>query len=206
MWVILAIAFLGAILWLANGIRLIGAVSQGAPIAERSEAALLMIDLQSVFWNAAMFSNTSMAEAEACILTELERAKANGIPIIAIRQEWSIPSTKVVAKLLMKGQAIEGTPGTEVAAPFDGLASYEIVKRVQDAFETSQLDTLLETLKVGKLSIVGLDTNYCIAKTALAARQRGYEVEIVKRAVLSADQKNAVQTLDMLAGKHVKLV
>lgn len=105
----------------------------------------------------------------------------------------------------MKGQAIEGTSGTEIAGPFKGLADHVLVKRVQDAFETKELDTLLAQLEVGTLHLVGLDTKYCVAKTALAARQRGYNVEIVKQAVLSADPKGAQQTLEMLTKQQVTL-
>ena len=86
----------------------------------------------------------------------------------------------------MKGQAVEGTPGTEVAEPFAGQADNILVKRVQDAFETGELDQLFETLGVGRLRIVGLDFNYCVLKTALAAGNRGYAVTVVKQGTLAA--------------------
>lgn len=175
------------------------------PIGDQSGAALLMIDFQTVFWGVGMFAQGVAEEAKTQILAEVDAAKSNGIPVIAVRQEWSIPATKAIARLLMKGQAIEGTPGTELAAPFKDVADHVVVKRVQDAFETKELDGLLKKLGVGKLRIVGLDTNYFVAKTALAARQWGYAVEIVKRGVLSADPKTAAKTLDMLSGKQVTL-
>ncbi len=204
-WIILGMTLLGVTIWFGNGIRRIGAVSSGDPIGDQSGIAFLMIDLQTVFWEAGMFTEAMKAEAKTQILAELDAAKSNKIPIIAVCQEWSIPSTKAVARLLMKGQAVAGTPGTEVAAPFNGLADHVIVKRVQDAFETKELDELLKQLGVGQLRIVGLDTNYCVAKTALAARQRGYDVEIVRRGVLSADPKTAKKTLSMLHENQVKL-
>ncbi len=204
-WIILALVVLGAAAWLANGIRQIGAVSAGEPIREQSGTALLMIDLQTVFWDADTFTQAAKAEAKTQILAEVDAARSNGIPIIAIRQEWSIPSTKAVARLLMKGQALEGTSGTELAAPFRDVADHVMIKRVQDAFETKELDALLAQLNVGKLRIVGLDTNYCIAKTALAARQRVYDVEIVEQGVLSADPETAKKTLNMLRGEQVFL-
>jgi nicotinamidase-related amidase len=204
-WTLPALAIFGITIWFLNGIKQIGAVSSGDPIEARSGTALLMIDLQSVFWDANIFDETARATAQTQVLTLVETAKSSDQPVIAVRQEWSIPSTKAVARLLMKGQAIEGTPGTELAAPFDGVADHIVVKRVQDAFETKELDRLLGELDVGKLCIVGLDTNYCVAKTALAARQRGYEVEIVRQGVLSADQQGAEKTLNMLSEKQVTL-
>ncbi|GLQ26687.1 cysteine hydrolase family protein [Sulfitobacter pacificus] len=202
-WIIPALAALGVLLWFINGIRKIGAVSAGDPIGARAGTALLLVDLQTVFWDAGYFTEADKDEAKRQVLAEVDAARANGMPVIALRQEWSIPSTKAVAKLLMKGQAVAGTTGTELAAPFKDVADHILVKRVQDGFETKELDRVLEELDVGKLRIVGLDANYCVAKTALAARHRGYEVEIVRAGVLSADQKGAEKTFDMLRAKQV---
>ncbi len=202
---LLALAALAPILWLGNGVRQIGAVSKGAPIGDRSGTALLLIDLQTVFWDHGPYDDKAKSEAKSAILAEVAAARADGIPVIAVRQVWSIPSTKVIARLTMKGQAVEGTPGTEIAAPFDGLFDHVLIKRVQDAFETGELDALLETLDVGKLRIVGLDMTYCVAKTALAARQRGYEVTIVTQATLAANQAAAERTRAMLEVKAVSL-
>lgn len=183
---ILAIAVLLLILWLGNGIRRIGAVSGGETISVRHGSALLLIDLQSVFWERGPYSNAAKEAAARVILSEVEAARAEGHPVIAVRQEWSIPSTKAVAKLSMKGQAIEGSEGTEIAEIFTSLPDHVLVKRVQDAFETGELDALLESYGVGRLRLVGLDMNYCVQKTALAARNRGYEVTVVKEGTLAA--------------------
>ncbi|AEI93666.1 hypothetical protein RLO149_c016740 [Roseobacter litoralis Och 149] len=204
-WLLPALMVLAPALWFANGIRKIGKISSGDPIGPRPGTALLMIDLQTVFWASGIFGESVKTKAKATILSEAEAAKTNRIPIIAVRQEWSIPSTQAIARLLMKGQAVAGTPGTEIASPFSDLADHVLVKRVQDAFETGELDKLLVGLDVGKLRIVGLDTNYCVAKTALAARQRGFEVEIVTRGVLSADTTAAEKTLNMLRTRLVTL-
>ena len=139
-----------------------------------------------MFWNDGPYSDAVKSEAKAAILEEIGAAKSKGYPVIAVRQEWSIPSTKMVARLTMKSQAVEGTPGTELAEPFADLADHVLVKRVQDAFETGELDPLLAKLNVGLLRLVGLDFNYCVQKTALAARKRGYEVTILKRGTLSS--------------------
>lgn len=181
-----AIAALLGVAWLAVGVRKIGAISHGTLIGQRQKEALLLIDLQSVFWDHGPYTDAAKQFAKDAILREIDAAKAQGHPVVAVRQEWSIPSTKVVARLTMKGQAIEGSAGTELAEPFAGLADQVLVKRVQDAFETGALDALLAKLGVGKLRIAGLDLNYCVLKTALAARRRGFEVSVVKEGTLSA--------------------
>ena len=175
-----------AFLWLVGGARRIGAISPGKPIGDRSGTALILIDLQEIFWEHGAYPEAAKSEAEAVILEEIVAARESGFAVIAVRQEWSIPSTKMVARLAMKGQAVQGTPGVELAKPFAELANHVLVKRVQDAFETGELDELLFELGVGRIRLVGLDFNYCIQKTALAARKRGYEVTIVRRGTLSA--------------------
>ena len=44
-----------------------------------------MIDLQTVFWDAEVFTEAVKASAKTQILAEVDVAKSNGIPIIAIR-------------------------------------------------------------------------------------------------------------------------
>lgn len=201
--IILGIAVLLFILWLGNGIRRIGAVSIGEMIPHRKGSALLLIDLQSVFWERGPYSKAAKEAAAAVILAEVEAARAQNYPVIAVRQEWSIPSTKAVAKLAMKGQAIEGSDGTEIAEVFTSLPDHVVVKRVQDAFETGALDALLESRDVGRLRLVGLDMNYCMQKTALAARNRGYDVTVVKDGTLSAGPTESAEERMSSAGVAV---
>jgi nicotinamidase-related amidase len=174
------------VLWLGYGVKRIGSISRGEPIRARNNAALLLVDLQSVFWDRGPYTDAAKQSAEAVILKEVQAARTQDHPVIALRQEWSVPSTKAVAWLTMKGQAIEGSAGTELAEVFASLPGHVIVKRVQDAFETGELDALLERLDVGTLRIVGLDLNYCVQKTALAAQNRGYDTTVVKAGTLSA--------------------
>ncbi|WP_299424504.1 isochorismatase family cysteine hydrolase [uncultured Shimia sp.] len=178
-------ALVAGFLWLVGGVVRIGKVSPGERIEGRENAALMLVDLQSVFWNEGPYSEADKQAVATVILGEVQAAKAKGTPVIALRQEWSLPATKVIARLTMKGQAVAGTSGTEMAAPFVGYADHELVKRVQDGFETGALDELLAELNVGALRIVGLDYNYCVAKTALAAVRRGYDVTVVEPGVLA---------------------
>lgn len=197
-WNILGLAALAMFLWLLRGIWQIGRVSRGTAIAARPGKAFVMIDLQSVFWQDGPYAEADKTRAQSAILEAVAAARAEGQPIIALRQEWSLPATRVIARLAMKGQALAGSPGTEIAAPFAGLADHEVVKRVQDGFETGALEPLLERLGVGHLQLAGLDTNHCVAKTAMAARARGYQVTLDPRMVLAADSTAADKTLKKL--------
>lgn len=192
--IILGAALVVTVVWLIFGIWRIGAVSDGEQIEARRGTALLLIDLQTVFWERGPYPESVKSKAKVAILDEVRSAKANGDPVIAARQKWSIPSTKAVARLLMKGQAVEGTKGTELAEPFVDLVDHVLIKRVQDAFETGQLDPLLAKLSVGRLRLVGLDLNHCVKRTALAARARGYDVTVVIEGTLSATPTTRAQT------------
>lgn len=191
----LVIVCLLLLIWLGYGVKRIVAVSRGEMIGNRKNSALLLVDLQTVFWESGTYPETARKSAEAAIRTEADAARVQGDPVIALRQEWSIPSTKAIARLTMKGQALEGSAGTELAPAFASLPDHVMVKRVQDAFETGELDTLLKSLDVGKLRIVGLDFNYCVQKTALAARNRGYEVTVVKAGTLAAGDRADAEKL-----------
>jgi nicotinamidase-related amidase len=96
------------------------------------------------------------------------------------------PFNQGSGKTLYEQQAIEGSDGTEIAEVFTLLPDHVLVKRVQDAFETGELDALLQRCDVGRLRLVGLDMNYCVQKTALAARNRGFDVTVVKEGTLAA--------------------
>jgi len=203
---LLGAALVGFVVWTGIGVWRIGRVSRGPVIGKRPNTAVLLIDLQMVFWDSDQYDAATKANVEQVIKTEVSRAKSAGVPVIALRQEWSIPSTKIVAKLMMNGDAIAGSNGTELAPPFVGLSDHVLVKRVQDAFETGELDAILKRLDVGKLRILGLDGNYCVAITAQAARRRGFEVEIVSSGVLIGDKakyERVLETLDAVGVSQV---
>lgn len=202
----LAAAAVFFVLWMMHGVRQIGQVSRGARIEARTGQALLLIDLQTVFWEGKHYEDAEKTRAKEVIEAEVAQAKDAGVPVIALRQEWSLPTTRVLARLSMKGAALAGSAGTEIAAPFDGLADHVLVKRVQDGFETGALDALLADLDVGALRIVGLDGIYCVAKTAQAAQRRGYQVTLVTGGILAADQKGFAQMIKGLEAQGIAQV
>ncbi|MEM8958725.1 MAG: isochorismatase family protein [Pseudomonadota bacterium] len=186
------------LLWLGQGIWRIGRVSRGAPIPARAGTALLMIDLQTVFWDDGPYDADLKARVEATVRGCVAEARAAGFPVIALRQEWSLPATRVIARLFMKGQALAGSQGTGLAAPFRDLADQELVKRVQDGFETGALDALLSQLDVGWVRIMGLDGEYCVARTAEAALRRGFAVELCVDAIATARQAKQAEVVERL--------
>ena len=62
--------FLLFILWRGNGVRRIGSVSVGETIQERDGSALLLIDLQSVFWERGPYSDAEKGSVQPLFLTK----------------------------------------------------------------------------------------------------------------------------------------
>ncbi|WP_417243833.1 cysteine hydrolase family protein [Celeribacter sp.] len=202
---LIGVLMLSALVWLGYGAWRIGAISRGQQIGDRAGTALLLIDLQTVFWDDGPYSGGAKAAVQKRILDEVDVARSSGAPVIAVRQEWSIPSTKAIARIAMHSQAIEGTSGTELAEPFSECADHVLIKRVQDAFETTELDSLLQKYEVGRLRVVGLDLSYCVLKTVLSARKRGYDVTIVKDGTLAADPNAAARAERLMLSQNVSI-
>lgn len=183
-WIILAFLF-ALIIWLARSAAYIGRVSDG-PAPTGPATALILIDLQTVFWGDATYEADTHARVEAAVAKAVQDARGLGWPVIALCQEWSTPGTRLLSRLTMRGKALAGSAGTELAPAFATLPDQVLIKRVQDGFETGDLDRLLARLGVGKLHIMGLDGQYCVQATAMAALNRGYEVTLIEDAVATA--------------------
>ena len=205
-WALLWFFILGAFVWLVAGARRIGQVSAGAKIPPRNGTALLLIDLQTVFWQSGAYNEAIKKEVLETVKVRVAEAKTKGYPIIAIKQEWSEPATCAIAKLWMKGQAIAGSQGTEIATPFADTFSHQITKRVQDSFETGELDELLNTLQIGTLYIVGLDGEHCIARTTEAGLNRGYAVNLIQSGIAIAKFDKIDAIFQQLSNKGAKLL
>ena len=103
------------------------------------------------------------------------------------------------------GAALKGNRDTALATPFAALPDHQVVKRVQDGFETGELDALLARLDTGKLTIAGLDGAYCVTRTAEAAMNRGYQVTLLDAAILTSDPKLYRKTTDRLENRGLSL-
>ena len=173
------------VVWLAMSLRHAITVSSGRAIdsAERLGTALLVVDVQPDFLG--LYESAARARALDEVRGAVARARAEGWPVIAIRQGWQTPGMRLVARIFARGRGLAWQPGTEVLPEVAAAADHIVNKRVQDSFETGELDDLLQRLRIGRLVVTGLDGCACVRTTALAALRRGYKVAIVQRAVLS---------------------
>jgi len=97
------------------------------------------------------------------------RARASGIPVIYIQHCGD------------GGHPLEpGTSGWQIHPAVAPLAGEIVVqKTTPDSFHQTELASLLEQRKIGRLVIAGLQTEYCVDTTCRRAFSLGYDVILV---------------------------
>src|SRR6478735_7612878 len=99
----------------------------------------------------------------------LERARREGVPVI-----WVQHSDEQLARGSDAWQIVsELTPGD--AEPL-------VEKNYGDSFEDTHLETVLSGLGVGRLVVVGAQTDACVRSTLHGAFARGYDATLVSDA------------------------
>lgn len=115
-------------------------------------------------------------------------ARERGIPVIYANDVHS-PDDKELED--WGEHAVEGTWGAEMT---EGLEpqdmDYSIEKSSFSAFHETDLEVMLDRLRVDHLVITGTVTNICIYATALGAYMRGFKVTVPERGVAGLDEKD----------------
>ncbi|WP_073954633.1 cysteine hydrolase [Thalassospira sp. TSL5-1] len=198
MWpaVLLAILLLAGIIgYTIYGYRrhLESTTGQKIDLNARPNSALLIIDLQEDFTKATgknAYDPVLIKNAIAAINDLVTLANQNGHPVISVRQTFSGWYMNLLVKLLNNGRGGPKSDGLDIDTRLDGDIDHDIVKSCADAFREPELEKALVQQKVGKLTIVGLDGNYCVNSTINAALNRGYDVSFSDAATLAISPAN----------------
>ena len=188
-------------LWLWIAARYMVRATAGSPVPPRPGTALLLIETQEAFWTDAHHDAATRARIGAAIAREVELARLRDQPVIALRQEWGGIAPRLIAQRTRPGAPLRKGRDTGLAAPFRGMADHVVVKRVEDGFETGELDQLLEVLQVGRLRFAGRDGAHAVARTAQAALNRGYDITLVRDAIAAGDAKAFAEAREALASQ-----
>src|SRR5213080_820540 len=137
----------------------------------RPGTALLVVDVQ----NGAVAGAHERDAVVANVGTLVERARREHVPVAWVQH---------VSERLAKGSD-EWRIVPELA-PADGEPLVE--KRYGDSFEDTKLETLLSGLGVGRLIVVGAETDACVRSTLHGALVRGYDTTLVSDAHTTEDQ------------------
>lgn len=168
-----------------------------------NKAALMVIDMQVSFCSpegriSAVGLDTSMCAAaiEPC-RDVLQMARDAGIPVIFTRYVYrpDYSDGGIIVRQLMPELAEQkalqaGTADIEVI-PELTVASGDIVidKNRPSSFHGTDLDDILEKLKVSQLIVCGVTTNCCVESTVRDASHRDYEVFVIGDACGELDEE-----------------
>jgi len=140
-------------------------------LENRPNTALLVIDVQNGVVRGAHDRDAVVAKVGSLV----ERARRERVPVV-----WVQHSDKGLARGSDEWRIVpELTPGE--AEPL-------VEKNYGDAFEATTLETLLSDLAVGRLVVVGAQTDACVRSTLHGAFVRGYDATLVSDAHTTEDQ------------------
>ena len=142
-----------------------------ATLENRPNTALLVVDVQNAALERAHESDAVVANVGSLI----ERARREGVPVV-----WVQHSDEHLARGSDAWQIVsELTPGD--AEPL-------VEKNYGDSFEDTTLEAVLSGLGVGRLVVVGAQTDWCVRSTLHGALARGYDAILVSDAHTTEDQ------------------
>jgi nicotinamidase-related amidase len=140
-------------------------------LENRPNTALLVVDVQNGVVEGAHARDAIVANVDSLV----EKARQEKIPVVWVQhfdehltresEDW-----RIVPEL---------TPGD--AEPL-------VEKSYGDSFEDTILESVLSDLEVGRLVVVGAETDACIRSTLHGAFVRGYDTTLVSDAHTTADQ------------------
>jgi len=139
-------------------------------LEDRPNSALLVIDVQNGVVAAAYARDTVVAK----IVLLVDRARRERIPVIWVQH---------ADQALVRGSEAWQLVPELIRRDAEPL----IAKKFGDSFEDTELENVLLALRVGRLFVVGAQTDACIRSTLHGALVRGYDVTLVSDAHSTED-------------------
>jgi nicotinamidase-related amidase len=140
-------------------------------LENRSKTALLVVDVQNGVVQGAHARDDVVANVGSLV----ERARQEQVPVV-----WVQHSGAGLAKGSEDWQIVPEL------APAD--AEPVVHKQYGDAFEDTDLESVLAERAVGRLVVAGAQTDACIRSTLHGALARGYDATLVSDAHTTEDQ------------------
>src|SRR5438034_3421853 len=140
-------------------------------LENRPNTALLVIDVQKGVVEGAHERDTVVANVSSLV----DRARRERVPVV-----WVQHSDEQLAK---------GSDSWRIVSELTPADAEPLVeKSYGDSFEETTLETVLAGLGVGRLVVVGAQTDACIRSTLHGALVRGYDATLVSDAHTTEDQ------------------
>ena len=139
-------------------------------LENRPNTALLVIDVQNGVVGEAYERNTVVANVGSVV----EKARTEEVPVV-----WVQHSSDNLA---------QGSEQWKIVPELSPDESEPLVqKRYPDSFEETTLESVLADLDVGRLVVVGAQTDECVRSTLHGALVRGYDATLVSDAHTTED-------------------
>jgi nicotinamidase-related amidase len=141
-------------------------------LANRPNTALLVVDVQT-----GVVANAHGRDVVLANISRLvERARREHVPVVWIQHSDE--------------QIVRGSDDWRIVRELTPTDSEPVVeKNYGDAFEATNLEGVLAQLGVGRLIVVGAQTDACIRSTLHGALVRGYDTTLVRDAHTTNDQR-----------------
>jgi nicotinamidase-related amidase len=140
-------------------------------LENRPNTALLVVDVQNGVFEAAHGRDAVVANVGSLV----EKARRERIPVV-----WVQHSDE---------QLVRGSDAWRIIPELTPRDVEPLVEKTYgDPFEDTALETVLSGLGVGRLVVVGAETDACIRSTLHGAFVRGYDVSLVSDAHTTGDQ------------------
>jgi len=139
-------------------------------LSDRPNTALLVIDVQNGVVSGAYDRDAVVANIGQLV----DRARVEGAPVV-----WIQHSDENLPEGSEQWQYVPEL----VRQPAESL----VAKRFGDSFEDTDLEAVLEREGVGRLVVVGAQTDECVRSTIHGAFVRGYDVTLVGDAHTTED-------------------
>jgi nicotinamidase-related amidase len=137
----------------------------------RPNTALLVVDVQ----NGVVSGNYERDAVVANIESIVEKARREDIPVVWVQDSG-------------EGRTIGSDPWKIVPELTALEAEPHVDKKYGDSFEDTTLESVLSAFGVGRLFVVGAQTDACIRSTLHGAFVRGYDTTLVGDAHTTEDQ------------------
>lgn len=140
-------------------------------LKDRPNTALLVIDVQNGVVEDAHERDVVVAN----IASLVDKARSEDVPVVWVQHA---------------DEELEpGSEGWRIVAELEPAEEEPLVhKHYGDSFEDTSLESVLSDLGVGRLVVVGAQTDQCVRSTLHGAFARGYDAKLVSDAHTTPDQ------------------
>lgn len=140
-------------------------------LRDRPNTALLVVDVQNCVVEGAHRRDAVVAN----VATLVDRARREQVPVVWVQHS--------------DAGIVRGSDGWRIVPELSRDEAEPLVeKNYGDAFEATDLESVLAELGVGRLIVAGAQTDACIRSTLHGAFARGYDATLVGDAHTTEDQ------------------